>query len=422
MIPISKALRLIAANTNPLGTENVPLADSVGRILAEPVVADTDLPPFDRSMMDGYAVIAADTLQRRSTGRVLPGQNPAQSKGIMLEVAGESSAGHGWDGRLKRGQAVRIMTGARVPAGADAVQRVEVTRESDGIVVILEPVKKGMSIVRRGAEIKKGKVIFKAGEVITESMIAALASFGYSKVKVGRRPHVAILGTGSEIVDIAKKPGRDQIRNSNSVMLDVLARHFGAETTILPATGDDILDLKFQISNSIKAQRPKAKNQRSDILIITGGVSVGKYDLTKQALIELGAEIFFEKVRLKPGKPAVFARLGKTLVFGLPGNPVSAAVTFHLFVRKALMLMQGASATGLRLGTAVAGANVKAAKDRDIYAAARIETDAAGRLIATPLRTQGSSDLASFARADALVFAAAGTAIKQGEAATIAFI
>lgn len=400
MIPISKALKLIAAQTAPLGTEKVPLADAAGRILAEPVVADTDLPPFDRSMMDGYAVIAADTLQK-----------PARSKGIQLEVVGESSAGHGWNGRMKRGQAVRIMTGARVPAGADSVQRVEVTQESNGSVAIFEPVRKGMSVVRRGAEIKRGKAVFKAGEVITENMIATLASFGYSKIRVGRRPHVAILGTGSEIVAVSKKPGRDQIRNSNSVMLDVLARSFGAETTVLPMARDRLSDLKSQIANC-----------KSQILTITGGVSVGKYDLTKQALIELGAEIYFEKVRLKPGKPAVFARLGKTLVFGLPGNPVSAAVTFHLFVRKALMLMQGASTTDLRTGTAITGLNVRAAKDRDTLTAARLETDGLGRLIAMPLKTQGSSDLVSFARADALIFIRAGKTYNMGDIVEIRYL
>ncbi len=400
MIPISKALKLIAAQTAPLGTEKVPLADAAGRILAEPVVADTDLPPFDRSMMDGYAVIAADTLQK-----------PARSKGIQLEVVGESSAGHGWNGRMKRGQAVRIMTGARVPAGADSVQRVEVTQESNGSVAIFEPVRKGMSVVRRGAEIKRGKAVFKAGEVITENMIATLASFGYSKIRVGRRPHVAILGTGSEIVAVSKKPGRDQIRNSNSVMLDVLARSFGAETTVLPMARDRLSDLKSQIANC-----------KSQILAITGGVSVGKYDLTKQALIELGAEIYFEKVRLKPGKPAVFARLGKTLVFGLPGNPVSAAVTFHLFVRKALMLMQGASTTDLRTGTAITGLNVRAAKDRDTLTAARLETDGLGRLIAMPLKTQGSSDLVSFARADALIFIRAGKTYNMGDIVEIRYL
>ncbi len=397
MIPIAKALKLIAANTPAIGTEKIPLADSVGRVLAEPIKADTDLPPFDRSMMDGYAVIAADLA----------------SPPTELKVVGESAAGRGWDGKLKRGQAVRIMTGARVPAGADAVQRVEVTRESDGVVEVFEPVKKGMSVVRRGAEIKRGKVIFKIGEIITENMIATLASFGYAKVKTAKRPRVSILGTGTEIVDIRKKPGKDQIRNSNSVMLDVLARRFGAQTIVLPMAGDDLLDLKSQISNSIKT---------SDVLIMTGGVSVGKYDLTKLALTELGAEIFFEKVRLKPGKPAVFARLGNTLVFGLPGNPVSAAVTFHLFVRKALMLMQGASATDLKSGTAIAGSNVKAAKDRDTYAAARLETDAAGRLIAMPIRTQGSSDLVSFSRAEALIFIPAGESYKIGNVVEIKYL
>ena len=406
MIPIAKALKLITANTPRLSVEKVSLADSVGRVLAEPVKADTDLPPFDRSMMDGYAVIAADVVNAP----------------VSLKIVGESAAGRGWNGKLKHGQAVRIMTGARVPAEADAVQRVEVTREADGAVEIFEPVKKGMSIVRRGAEIKRGKVIFKPGESITENMIASLASFGYARVKVAKRPRIAILGTGTEIVDIAKRPGRDQIRNSNSVMLDVLARRFGAETNVLPMTGDDLSDLRAQISNSIKDQRPTPKGPRPDVLIMTGGVSVGKYDLTKQALLDLGAEIFFEKVRLKPGKPAVFARLGKTLVFGLPGNPVSAAVTFHLFVRNALMLMQGAAATDLRSATAIAGSNVKAAKDRDTYAAARLETDSDGRLIATPIRTQGSSDLVSFSRAEALIFVRAGESHTAGQVVPIVFL
>lgn len=411
MISIKKALGLVGRHVTPLGSGKVILADAVGRVLAEPVAADTDLPPFDRSMMDGYAVISADTLRK-----------PARSKSVMLTIVGESSAGHGWNGRLKPGQAVRIMTGARVPTGADAVQRVEVTRESDGAVTILEPVKKGMSIVRRGAEIKRGKVIFKTGELITENMIATLASFGYAKVRVARRPQVAILGTGTEIVDIAKRPGRDQIRNSNSVMLDVLARRFGAETRVLPMAGDDLAKLESTIRDAVQPQRPKAKDPRPDLLIITGGVSVGKYDLTKLALRELGAEIFFEKVCLKPGKPAVFARLGETLVFGLPGNPVSAAVTFHLFVRKALMLMQAAKRTDLPPGTAITGANVKAAKDRDTYAAASLSTDASGHLIATPLRTQGSSDLVSFARAEALIFIAAGKSYKMGQAVEIVLL
>ena len=410
MIPISSAIKLIQENTGTLGNEKVHLADSVGRVLAEDIAADTDLPPFDRSQMDGYAVIAADTINAP----------------VLLTIVGESAAGRGWRGELKRGEAVSIMTGASVPVGADAVQRVELTRDvpvpgwnagthgTGGThIEIIEPVKKGTAIVRRGAEIKKGETIFKSGEIITENMIAALAAFGYAKVKVGKQPRVAILGTGSEIVEINKKPGRDQIRNSNSVMLEVMCRRFGGEATILPIVRDDISDLKFQISNAVKQQ---------DILIITGGVSVGKYDHTKTALTELGANVFFDKVRLKPGKPAVFARLGKTLIFGLPGNPVSASVTFHLFARKAILQMQGAAMTDLRTGSAVLTSEARAARERDTYLPSRTETNKLGQLVAVPLKWLGSSDFVGFARADSMIFIPKGGYLKKGEIAGIVFL
>ena len=410
MIPISSAIKLIQENTGTLGNEKVHLADSVGRVLAEDIAADTDLPPFDRSQMDGYAVIAADTINAP----------------VLLTIVGESAAGRGWRGELKRGEAVSIMTGASVPVGADAVQRVELTRDvpvpgwnagthgTGGThIEIIELVKKGTAIVRRGAEIKKGETIFKSGEIITENMIAALAAFGYAKVKVGKQPRVAILGTGSEIVEINKRPGRDQIRNSNSAMLEVVCRRFGGEATILPIVRDDISDLKFQISNAVKQQ---------DIVIITGGVSVGKYDHTKTALAENGADIFFDKVRLKPGKPAVFARLGKTLIFGLPGNPVSAAVTFHLFVRKAILQMQGAAMTDLRTGFAVLTSEARAARERDTYLPSRTETNKLGQLVAVPLKWLGSSDFVGFARADSMIFIPKGGYLKKGEIAGIVFL
>ena len=253
----------------------------------------------------------------------------------------------------------------------------------------------------------------KQGSRVNVNNIATLAAFGYSRAKVGKRPRVAILGTGSEIVDVGKKPGRDQIRNSNSVMLKVMAGQCGAVGETFPIAGDNISDLKSQISNAANGK---------DILIITGGVSVGKYDLTKAALTELGAQIFFEKVRLKPGKPAVFARLGKTLVFGLPGNPVSAAVTFQLFVRKAIMQLQGASETDLTKGFAVLATDAKAARDRDTYLPSRLETDKTGRLVVATLRSQGSSDLVGFAQADSLIFISKGQIIKSGETAPIVFL
>ncbi len=403
MIDISKAIKIIGNKTGTLSSERVDLAASVGRVLRENIIADTDLPPFDRSQMDGFAVIAADTLPK-----------PERSKNIVLNIVGESAAGRGWHKTMKAGEAVRIMTGAPVPKGADAIQKIELTSETkNGIVTIIEATEKGRFIVRKGSEIKKSHTIFKVGEVITHNMIATLAAFGCAKVKVTKRPKVAILGTGSEIVAINKKPKRDQIRNSNSVMLDVLCREFGAETKIFPISKDERADLRSQISDAVK---------NTEILVITGGVSVGKYDLTKAVLLELGAEIFFDTVRLKPGKPMVFARVGKTLVFGLPGNPVSAAVTFHLFVRKAILAMQSASTTGLRKGFAVVAADAKAARERDTYLPSQLETNKMGQLVAHPLKWQGSSDFIGYARADSLVFVSKGSTIKKGEVANIVFL
>jgi molybdopterin molybdotransferase len=402
MIPIEKAIGIVTRNAGKLNPQRIPVESAVGRILAENIVADSDLPPFDRSQMDGYAVIAADT-------RDAP---------VTLTVVGESAAGNGWHKRLKSGQTVRIMTGAPVPAGADAVQKVELTSD-DGFaremaaVTIFRPVKKNTAIVRKAAEIKKGKVVVKAGERITLNNIATIAAFGYAKVRVAKRPRVGILATGSEIIAVSKKPGRDQIRNSNSIMLKALAEAAGAECEIFPSTGDDIADLRSQISASAK---------KTNILIITGGVSVGKYDLTKAALVELGAEMFFDKLKLKPGKPAVFARLGTALVFGLPGNPVSAAVTFYLLVRTAIMRMQNADSSGLKKAFALLGAAAKAARDRDTYLPARCEIDKSGSLVATALRSQGSSDLVGFGKADSLVILRAGTSLQKGDVAPIVFL
>lgn len=398
MISVVEALRLVEKHTPILATERVDLDGAVGRVLAENIVADSDMPPFDRSQMDGYAVIAADTKKTL----------------VDLTIVGESAAGRGWHKKIKSGQAVRIMTGAPVPAGADAIAKIEITRELNGKVQILESIKKSTSIVGKGAEIKKGKIVIKLGEIINENNISTIAAFGYAKVKVAKRPRVSILATGSEIVDLAKKPGRDQIRNSNSLMLKALAEKCGAEVTMLPSCGDDISDIKFQISNTVK--------KRADILIITGGVSVGKYDLTKAALDELGADVFFEKLKLKPGKPAVFARLGKTLVFGLPGNPVSAAVTFYLFARKAIMQMQGAIETDLKKAVATLATDAKAARDRDTYLPSVTSIDKHGRLIATSLRSQGSSDFVGFARADSLIFVRAGQTSKRGAQVEIKFL
>ncbi len=397
MIPISNALKFIARETKTLGSERIDLANAIGRVLAEDVIADSDLPPFDRSQMDGYAVKALDT----------------QNAPVNLKIVGESAAGQGWHDTLKKGEAVRIMTGAPVPKGADAVQKIEAAVERDGFVTIKESTEKGRFIIAKGQEVRKGKVVIRKGEVLTERMIAVPAAFGYSKIRVAKRPHVVILSTGSEIVEINKNPKKDQIRNSNSVMLKVLCEQNGAATEIFPIIGDNLSDLKSQISNAVS---------NSDILITTGGVSVGKYDLTKLALKELSATVFFERLRLKPGKPTVFAKLKKTLVFGLPGNPVSAAVTYYLFVRKAILQMQNAAITDLKNGIARSGKPVRAPSERDSYLPATLSADINGSLIAEPLNWQGSSDFIGFARAGALIVVPRGAVIEAGEPVKILYL
>jgi molybdenum cofactor synthesis domain-containing protein len=397
MITVSQAIKMIDHEVKPLRNERVDIAVAVGRILMEDVIADMDLPPFDRSQMDGYAVKAKDT----------------ENCPVTLKIVGESAAGNGWKGTLKKGEAVRIMTGAPVPKGADAVQRLEVAVENDGFVTLSETTSKLRYIVKRGSEVKGGRVVLRKGEVLSAANIAVPAAFGYAKIRVSRRPRVAIIATGSEIVEIDNEPKADQIRNSNSTMLAAMCTAAGADATVLPIAGDDIVDLKRSIADAAKTY---------DLIVMTGGVSVGKYDLTKAAFADLGAKIFFDKVALKPGKPTVFAKLKKTFIFGLPGNPVSASVTFYLFVRRCILIMQSAYKTELPSGYAVAELPMKGTSERDSYLPAVIATDASGQIVASPIRWHGSSDLVGFARADALVLVPQGTSVAAGDVVEAIFL
>src|SRR5437588_437194 len=378
MISVTEAIRIVIEQTRTLPVERVALADAMGRILAEDIVADSDLPPFDRAQMDGYAVRSAETT----------------SVPARLRVVGEAAAGRGWHERMNAGEAVRIMTGAPVPVGADSVQKVEVTRESDGVVEIAESTQPGQFIVERASEVRAGETVLQAGEEINAAMMAALASFGYAEVKVAKRPRVAVLATGTELVRIDEEPGVDQIRDSNSYSLAAYAQLAGALVERLPLAGGDPEILQQEILDAA---------ERCDALILSGGVSMGVYDFTKTALRALNAEIHFERVSLRPGKPTVFARLGNALVFGLPGNPVSVSVTFNLFARTALRAMQGATHTTLDRDHAVLARDVKGSVDRESYLPAVLRTDENGVLLAEPLKWGGSSDFISFARATALI-------------------
>jgi len=399
MIPVPEAIRIVEEQTPRLPADSVALASARGRVLAEDVVADTDLPPFDRALMDGYAVRAVDT------------EGATQDAPVRLAIIGEAAAGAGWrGGELRAGEAVRIMTGAPVPEGADSVQQVEVTRELDGgtAVEIERATTPAQFITKRATEITRGEIVLRAGAEINAAMMAALASFGYAKVKVGARPRVAVLATGSELVEVERQPAADQIRDSNTYSLLAYAEAAGATVEHLPLAGDDARLLERVIAESA---------ERADVLVLSGGVSMGVYDFTKTALRTLGAEIFFERVSLRPGKPTVFARLGRTLVFGLPGNPVSVSVTFNLFARTAIRAMQGAGAAALAEEQAVLARAVRGAMERASYLPAKLSTDAAGRLSAEPLRWGGSSDFVAFTRADALIIVEAG--VKTLEAETI---
>ena len=395
MISVAEAVQIVRQQTKTLGTEKVDLPNALGRVLAQDVVADTDLPPFDRSQMDGYAVRAADTT----------------SAPVSLRIVGESAAGKGWHQQMNSGEAVRIMTGAPVPEGADSVQQVELTHElKDGTVVeLLAAVEPGRSIVKQGDEIKAGETVLRGGVTINAAMMAVLAAFGYAQVEVGERPRVAVAATGSELVTVDEQPGQDQIRDSNNYSISAYAELTGAVVQRLTLIRDETSLLKRQIAEAA---------DNFDVVVTSGGVSMGVYDVTKNALKELGAEIFFERVALRPGKPIVFARLpGGALFFGLPGNPVSVSVTFNLFTRTALLAMQGANEPVLKQETVMLARAVKGTMDRESYLPAQLMTNDDGELIAFPLKWGGSSDFVSFAQTSALVIIPAG--VKSLEAGSL---
>jgi molybdenum cofactor synthesis domain-containing protein len=398
MIPVTDAVRLVVEESEPLEVERVPLEEAQGRFLAEEVFADADLPPFDRAQMDGYAVRSEDF---------------AAGAPARLRVVGEAAAGRGWRGVVQKGEAVRIMTGAPLPSGADGVQQVELTRETDGgeFVEVERATEPGQFYVPRGSEVRAGERVLQTGEELNAARMAVLASFGYARVAVRRRPRVAVLATGTELVPVGERPGEDQIRDSNTYSLAAYARLAGAEVERLPFAGDDTELLRREIEEAAA---------RSDVLVLSGGVSMGRYDFTKAALRALGAEVFFERVSLRPGKPTVFARLPserRTLVFGLPGNPVSVSVTFNLFARAAIRAMQGASSPALEEETALLSRAAKGAVERTSYLPAALSTDEAGRLLAEPLKWGGSSDFVAFARAAALLIVPAG--VKALEAGVV---
>lgn len=377
MITVDQATSIVLSRIQPLGAETIPLARSHRRILAGNILADIDLPPFDRSRMDGYAVRSADVA-------TVP---------VTLRVIGEIAAGAQFEQRVEAGEAVKIFTGAPVPAGADAVQKVEVTRISERGVEILESATSGQFITPHASEVATGEKVAEAGREIGPAEMAVLASFGYASVSVGRRPRVAVMSTGSELVDVSSTPSGAQIRNSNSYTLGAYAERAGARVNMLETVKDTPQATRDAL---IRA----ADNH--DVVITSGGVSMGDYDLVKAALNEIGAEIYFDRVMIRPGKPTVFAKRGRTYFFGLPGNPVSTSVTFNVFARPAIRRMMGDALPGPSTVSARLSRVVKDSSSRRSYLPAWLSIEK-GRAMVEPLKWGGSSDLVAFVRANAMI-------------------
>jgi molybdopterin molybdotransferase len=374
---IGEALALVLERARPLAPEGVAIREAAGRVLAVDAHAVTDLPPFDSSAMDGYAVRAADT----------PG---------VLAVVGQSAAGRPATQRVKEREAVAISTGAVVPEGADAVVPVERTKGE----VEVEEVGAGENVRPRGGDVRAGELVVAAGELLGPAQVGALAAAGVAVVSCARRPRVAVLATGSELRPPGAPLARGEIYESNSVLLGAQLAQAGAIVEVLQSVADDEDATRAAIERGLGY----------DVLLTSGGVSVGPHDLVRGALAELGAEEIFWRVAVKPGKPIAFAVRAGTLVFGLPGNPVSSLVGFELYVRPALRALQGEHDPGPRYASATLARTARRNRDRDEFLRARRQGD-----MLEPLEGQGSHMIVRAALANALVHIPRGEGdVRQG--------
>jgi len=385
---VARAQALVLERTEPLADELVPLPEALGRVLAEDVRSEADLPPFDSSAMDGFALVAGPAAE--------------------LPLVGESRAGHPAARVLRPGEAMAISTGAAMPEGADAVVPVERTEARSGAVRVPASTA-GAHVRRSGEDVRAGVHVIGAGTVIGPAEAGVLAALGRPEVRCGRRPRVALLVTGDELLEPGRPLGPGQIHDSNLYTMAGQAERAGAVVVAREVVGDELGATREALERALAA---------ADVVCVSGGVSVGPHDHVKPALAELEVEEVFWRVALKPGKPTWFGQRGATMVFGLPGNPVSAMVTFHLFARPALRRLAGA-ATAERRATARAGAALPREPERDQVLRCLLST-ADGGWHVEPTKAQGSHVLTSMLGAEALALVPAGDGrIEPGESVTI---
>ena len=382
MISMDEAIRVVLQHTSAIDGTYVDLMDALGCTLREDVRSDIDMPPFDKATMDGYAVVGQDVADARQ-------ENPA-----VLEVIEEIPAGSVPGKVVSNGQASRIMTGAPMPDGADTVVMVEDTvAERDGLGVrVLAVTEEGRNVVPLGEDVRCNQIVLEAGTLIRPPEIGILATVGVVSVPVYRRPIVGVVATGSEIVEPGNHPAAGQIRNSNGYSMMAQALRSGAETRYLGIVEDDEAALNAVISRGL---------EECDVVLLSGGVSAGIYDLVQGAMRDCGVEIFFDRIRMKPGKPLTFGARGKKLVFGLPGNPVSAVVGLELLVRPAVRKMQSMSEVHRPMVRGKLAQGFRQSPGRKQFVPARSD-EVNGCWESRWVGHHGSADLFSLSRANSL--------------------
>lgn len=391
MISIEEALGLVLNKLPPRQAERVHFQAALHRVLAEDLRASMDIPPFTRAAVDGYALRSADV----------------RSAPAVLDLAGEVRAGSESSVALAPGQAIAVTTGAPVPAGADAVQMLEQVQISaeNPRVTVLQCVEPGQNIVPRGFEATLGETVLESGCTLGPAEIAVLATFGYTHAPVWRRPRVALLATGDELVEVEATPRAVQIRNSNVYSLTAQLNCLGIEPEYLGIALDEPEDLRCKVVAGLERE----------VLIISGGASIGPYDLVKGVCEEIGVKILFARVAVRPGKPTVFGCKGDTLVFGLPGNPVSSLVSFENFVRPALGRMCGFARPDLERVEGELQTTIRQVPGRTAFMPAVLSWTKGGWTV-DPILWKGSGDIIGFSRSNALVvFPADRAALVRGE-------
>jgi molybdopterin molybdotransferase len=390
---VEEALDLVLGGIEPLAAEDVPLAAAAGRVLAGDAAAAVDLPPFDRSAMDGFAVRAAD---------VVPGAE--------LRLLADVSAGTMPSAEVAAGLAAPISTGAAIPPGADAVLRLEDATATDGVVTPAAALAAGAHVRRRGEDVRAGDVLGRAGERLTLGRVSALASAGVGTVSVVRRPVLRMMVTGDELLPPGAPPEPGRVHESNGLLVSLLATQAGAvvgETARIPDDRDATVD-------AVRAGLGAA-----DVLVVSGGVSVGPHDHVRPAFAACGVEEVFWRVRIKPGKPLWFGRRGRTLVFGLPGNPLSAIVGTAMFVVPALRRLAGERDALPALVPGRLAVEASASDGRTTFLTSRLVPAADGVLEATPTERQGSHMTGALGESDGFAIVPDGPALPAGAAVSL---